>query len=467
MNDTKKTDIEQLADIYLACLEFGTVKIWEEKELLLLMDHFAAERQFDRSLDICEDGLLSYPYSLAFYLKKILYLLEMGRFREVPALLDHVQVLSPKNQTIVLLRARMLFKLNKNAEALALLEGMEGKFDPAGTSESLVLQASILEEEGKLELLFPLLSQAVWADSKNEEAMEFLWSCVESGKKYQESLPVFSRVLDMDPYNGLAWYYLGLSHSYLGFYEEALEALEFAFLSTPKLEIAYREYANLCFELRKFREARDVYEEMIALFVSDPEVLLACGLSWLELEDETKALSYFRKALRSDPMNDEVLYHIGEIHLRHAEWKKAGQYYRRAIAIEDQREEYHASLGIAYQRLGEETKAESCFQEALNLAPSESKYWLFYLSFLIQADRKQEAIDLARAGESETEGSVLVFAMVACLLAAGRRQEALLALGNALEEDYPTHTILFSLLPDTEVDPDISEMLAYYRPEAS
>jgi tetratricopeptide (TPR) repeat protein len=176
-------------------------------------------------------------------------------------------------------------------------------------------------------------------------------------------------------------------------------------------------------------------------------------------------LAYFRKALQSDPMNDEVLFHIGEVFLQHKEWKKAVLYYKRAINIEDQREEYFASMGIALQQLQDDDKAESCFQEAISLASCEPKYWLYYLSFLIQANRKQEAIELAKAGEMETEGATMIFAHVACLLAAGQRREALMMLGVALEEDYSTHTVLFTLLPDVEADPEVTEMLQYYRPE--
>jgi tetratricopeptide (TPR) repeat protein len=367
---------------------------------------------------------------------------------------------------VTLLHARLLFKTHNNEEALSLISSLEGKLDEIRTCEMLILKANILEEDGHVEGIFKILSQAVLLDASNEEAIEYFWAWIESYKKYEEGILVFSKILDSNSYNGFSWYYLGLSQAYLGNYDEALEALEFAYLSTPTLEIAYREYGNLCFELKKFQKALEAYEEMISLFVSDSEVLMMCGQCCLELNQAQKSLAYFRKALQSDPMNDEVLYHIGEVFLHHKDWKKAILYYKRAINIEDQREEYYSSMGIAYQQLGDEEKAEFCFQEAVNLAPCESKYWLYYLSFLIHADRKQEAIELAKAGELETEGSTMIFAHVACLLAAGQRKEALMMLGVALEEDYSTHTVLFTLLPDVEADPEVSEMLQYYRPES-
>jgi len=466
MNDKEKTNIEHLVEAFDAYIECGTTKMWEEKELFLLMDYFASERQYERSLEICEEGISNFPYSLSFYLKKVIYLLELNKVDKVATILEHVNALSPGNHIITLLHARLLFKLSNHKGALNLLSSIEGKMDDTSTSELLVLKANILEEEGHLDEIFPILSRAVLLDPKNEEAIEYLWSWVESYKKYEEGIALFSKLLDLDSYNGLSWYYLGLSYSYLGNYDEALEALEFAYLSTPGLEIAYREFGNLCFELKKYQKALEAYEEMMSLFVSDSEILMMCGQCYLELNQTQKSLAYFRKALQSDPMNDEVLWNIGEVFLQHKEWKKAILYYKRAINIEDQREEYYASMGIAYQQLEDVEKAEFCFQEAVNLAPCEPKYWLYYLSFLIHENRKQEAIELAKAGELETEGSTMIFAHVACLLAAGQRKEALMMLGVALEEDYSTHTVLFTLLPDVEADPEVTEMLQYYRPES-
>jgi tetratricopeptide (TPR) repeat protein len=466
MNDKEKMNIEHLVEAFDAYIECGTVKLWEEKELLLLMDYFAAERQYERSLEICEEGLNSFPYSISFYLKKIIYLLELNSVDQVARLLVHINALFPGNHTVTLLHARLLFKLNNNVEALRLLTTLEGKMDAIKSCEMLLLKANILEEDGQTDEIFPILARAVLLDPKNEEAIEYFWGWIESYKKYEEGIGIFSQLLDVDSYSGLSWYYLGLSHAYLGNYDDALDALEFAFLSTPGLEIAYREYGNLCFELKKFQKALEAYEEMMSLFVSDSEVLMLCGQCCLELNQSQKSLAYFRKALQSDPMNDEVLYNIGEVFLQHNDWKKAILYYKRAIQIEDQREEYYASMGIAYQQLNALDKAEYCFQEAVNLAPCESKYWLYYLSFLIHAARKQEAIELAKAGELETEGSTMIFAHIACLLADGQRKEALRMLGAALEEDYSTHTVLFTLLPDVESDPEVTEMLQYYRPES-
>lgn len=168
-------------------------------------------------------------------------------------MLEHVNALSPDNEMVTLLHARLLFKTHNNEEALNLISTLEGKLDEIRTCEMLLLKANILEEEGQVDGIFQILSQAVLLDPSNEEAIEYFWAWIESYKKYEEGILVFSKILDLNSYNGLSWYYLGLSQAYLGNYDEALEALEFAYLSTPTLEIAYREYGNLCFELKSFK----------------------------------------------------------------------------------------------------------------------------------------------------------------------------------------------------------------------
>ena len=133
MNDKEKISIEHLVQAYDAYVECGTSKMWEEKELFLLMDYFAVERQYERSLEICEEGVNHFPYSLTFYLKKVIYLLELNKVDEVNAILEHVNALSPGNHVVTLLHARLLFKTHNNAEALSLISGLEGKLDEIRT----------------------------------------------------------------------------------------------------------------------------------------------------------------------------------------------------------------------------------------------------------------------------------------------------------------------------------------------
>ena len=88
MNDKEKINIEHLVEAFDAYIECGTSKMWEEKELFLLMDYFATERQYERSLEICEEGINNFPYSLSFYLKKVSYLLELITVDEVSSILE-------------------------------------------------------------------------------------------------------------------------------------------------------------------------------------------------------------------------------------------------------------------------------------------------------------------------------------------------------------------------------------------
>ena len=56
-------------------------------------------------------------------------------------------------------------------------------------------------------------------------------NAVQHIRNYEECVTLHEQIIDENPYSCVAWYNLGLCHSYLGNYEDALEALEFSYLA--------------------------------------------------------------------------------------------------------------------------------------------------------------------------------------------------------------------------------------------
>lgn len=91
-----------------------------------------------------------------------------------------------------------------------------------------------------------LRSALEWRPGHPEALEERFGIAVEITRKYKESIVFHQALVDDHPYTALAWFNLGQALAYEAAYEDALEALEYAFLIDPAFEMAYREYIELC-----------------------------------------------------------------------------------------------------------------------------------------------------------------------------------------------------------------------------
>lgn len=306
------------------------------------------------------------------------------------------------------------------------------------------------------------LKSAVGYDSEMRHGLEKVMNAVQHLRNYEDCVSFHEQVIDENPYSCVAWYNLGLCHAHLSNYEEALEALEFAYLADERYEQAYRERADLAFELQRYELTYDICEEIEQNFGADADLLLRMGQCQLRIGNRQIAKKMLKKALNQDQHNDEIFYHLGEIALLEKQWELAVHYCKKAIELDDNREEYHASIATAYAQLDDLEQAETHYCTATDIAPEDAQYWLQYALFLMLTSQEEGALEILDLAEESTVGSELVYCRVACLFLLGERQEALLLLSEVLEEAYENHSLLFNMAPQLQRDVEVISLLRAY-----
>ncbi len=454
--------INNLVTEYESIVEKGSMKYYEESDFLQLVDYYEQETMRTRAIEVLDQAISCHPYSVSLFIKKAKLLMDEHQQINAIQILDQAALLSPDDINLDLLKVKAIALLGNTQEALSLVASLKEVGDSEILSNIYVVESIIYEQLEWHDEMFYALKNALELKADNEDALERIWLCVELSKKYKESIELHLRVVDNDPYSKMAWYNLGHAYAYLGQYAEAAEAYEYAYLIDDQFEFAYRDCAEVLFMLQYYDQALHCYEEILEQFEPDADLYMRIGQCYFHLNSIKKARHYLTHSILLDPLNDEVLYHIGISFSKEGEWRNAISFYEKAIEIEDRREEYWSALGEAHCQLKEWIVAEECFQEATEIAPEQSKYWFQYAQFLIQQGKENEAFLLLEEAQDYSVGAELIYCQAACSFATNQNTQGLNLLQIALEEEIEQYQIIFDLMPHLLQDEKVKALIAYY-----
>ncbi|WP_367392235.1 tetratricopeptide repeat protein [Lewinella sp. LCG006] len=430
-----------------------------------LIEYYQNEEQFEKALTVARQACSQYRFSTDFYAQQAQLLLYTNRHGQALEILELALTFAPGDFELNLLLAEAFIRTGKNQAGLARLAPYKLQASLEDLSEILLVESIAYERQGQYEHMFYALKAALEADWTNERALERVSLCTDFCRKHDEACTLYRKIIDEDPYNALAWYYLGQALVYLRKFEEALEAYEYAFLADPDLEEAYLEFAELSFEIHQPNIALETYKEMAERFGTDGDLLLRMGSCYHEMSQHETARAYLEQAARIEPHNDEVIFKIGECYAAQEKWVIARSFFEKAIRMNGEDENYYQALAEAAFATNDFSEAENAYDAALDLAPDNSQLWLDLAWFYLEMLRPQEALELLEEANEALYESEIEYSYIACLFSNGRRQEGLTKLAEILTENYPEHAYLFDWHPPLRNDAEVIALISLFKPE--
>ena len=434
-----------------------------EDRVLDLIYYYESERNLDKALEVVDLALRKYKYQVEFYLLKARLLLYTDRVNQAYAIIQKAEALAPFEIDIVLLKVSIYCEMDKHEQALSILENSKRSCDHDQLLKLHLSEAYIFEHMKDFEKLFYSLRETLTLDPNNLEALEKMWVSVELSKLYEESIHFHQSLIDQHPYSYMAWYNLGQAYSCVGEYDQAIQALEYAFLIKEDFEVAYRDCADLCIQVQDYKKALNIYHDIIVKFGIESEVLVNIGECHLRLNNFKKAKKILLKAVKLDPYNDEVFFYLGECFRKEKKWHYAINAYKRAIEIEDRREEYYKNLGNVYALVGNWNLAQENLSKATEVGPEQNECWLAYAEFLMSISRFDLALEVLKEAEECAVGSDLLYCKAVCLYCLDQLDETYDVLAEALKDDFQGHGYMLKLLPSIEYDRKVQSMLNYFK----
>jgi tetratricopeptide (TPR) repeat protein len=459
--DNSLAIIDLVADYELKEQENKSI-FFEEAAFLHLISYYDQERMVERAFEVAECAMLCHPFSTHLLLRKALLLIKTQQEAKALDVLTKAEMFSPNDLEIHLLRIEAIARLGNTNDAILALETLKVEVTQAELTRVYVTEAIVYECLEYYDQMFYALKAALEVDYANTYALERLWLCVELSKKFVESIELNQYVLDQNPYSYLAWYNLGHSYAFTGYYEKAIEAYEYAYLINEDFEFAYRDCAELCFELMQYEQALNCYFEVLEHFEPDADLYMRIGQCHFYLNHIKEARHHLSRAAIMDTMNDEVFYFMGMCYAKELNWNNAIRFFEKAIEIESRREEYFIQIAEAFVQLNNIEAAEEHYQEATEIAPEQVTCWYAYAKFLIGLKREEEAFEVLKEAKDYILSSEWICAKIACYMLMNHDQKALPKLVALLEEDPDAYHSLFLIEPSLKANKNVQSIISTF-----
>lgn len=189
---------------------------------------------------------------------------------------------------------------------------------------------------------------------------------------FEKALALFNHALELEPRAENCIFNKIITLNNLGKKEEALEN-SFRLLEMNEMEEGYLSFHGyLLFDLKRFSEAIEVFEKLVALFSGDNllnQTNYKIGLAncYTRMKDSQKAIEIYQGILIDDPKNITALNNLGFDRLTLGEYKKAIIDFDRCIVLQSDFSFAYNNRGFAFLKLGEMQKAIADINHSLKL----------------------------------------------------------------------------------------------------
>ncbi len=438
------------------------IAYFDDKELLQIIDFYEEEYEYAKALEVAQVGLAQYNYNSDFFISKARIMALMEEYDGVLETIEEGLVVNPNEIELKLLRIHAHIELGNLIKAKSEIKALLSITKGEERIDLLICKSLIHEKEKDFEAMFNALKKALIIDSNEMKALEKIWIAVELCKNYKESVLLHKYVLDRNPYNHQAWYNLGHAYACLGEYNESIMSLEYSFLIESKFEIGYKDCAEMCFQVGRFRQALGIYLDALKEFGADMELLVSIGRCYLELDAPLEAERYLVQATKIDPYDDEAHYYLGQSYFKTGLFVEAISCFAEAIKLEDRREEYYADIAKSYHLIGDYTLANYYFNKATETGPEEMKYWFDHIVFLLDIEAVDAADDVLQEADAHTYGPEMIYVKAAIAFYRNQRQDGVALLTEAIEEDSTCLSSFYALYPRFNEDDEIMSLIGYF-----
>src|SRR3989339_655222 len=276
---------------------------------------------------------------------------------------------SPNLRNAPLMIGTILYMKKQGKQALPYLQVAE-KADAKNNDVHRMLAGIYSENPATFNLAANQYETVLQSDRKDIESAKSLMALYEKQKRQKELVPVYERILELEPANKVAWLKLGTLAADLK--DDA--RTERAFLKVVELDLKnLQEHITL----GEFYEARKKSKEAIGHYLkvieqkpkNQIEFERRVGELYLAANDTANAETYFSKVIETDPYQHEVSFKLGVITQEKKNYTGAASYFELAAEAKPEIAKYNFRAGLCYFKQSDYPNAKRLLLVALKRDP--------------------------------------------------------------------------------------------------
>jgi tetratricopeptide (TPR) repeat protein len=156
-------------------------------------------------------------------------------------------------------------------------------------------------------------------------------------------------------------------------YEEACQVYEDLIAKNPDVYVLYKNVGNCRFELQQYDLAEAAYQKVLEKEPGNPDILLLIGNCYANRDEPDKAMEWYNKIDFEKITDPIVLYNIGTSFTKQSKFEDALKYYKRSVEVQKDYLDGLYQLGLTYLSLGRNPEAIGPFEDYLKNDPDSPR----------------------------------------------------------------------------------------------
>ncbi len=338
-------------------------------------------------------GLQQHPNAFKLLLLKADLLSFEDKTEQAFQLLDDLVLIEPYNEDLYVMMANLHSKQDEHEKAIECLHKI---IDLGGDSTLedvhylLGMEHLMLENYKKAKDHF---IKTLEIDGDDEISLQNIVFCYEFLGKINDAKSFLNTYLDKNPYSAIAWHQLGNIHQDQEQLEESLKCYDYAIIADDYFVGAIVEKAKVLEKLQHYKEAIECFQQ--ALTMEDPTsfVHYRIGNCYLKLNQRSKAISSFKKAVFEDPQLAAAWYALAKLYFI-SDTDKALRFLSKAKKIEPYNLTYTRKYAQLCMELNYLNEAQKAWKEVTEIKNTLTEEIISDADFLIAEGNLDTALNM-------------------------------------------------------------------------
>jgi|GEM_PF-5792135 len=259
------------------------------------------------------------------------------------------------------------FDGGKETEAQALVNEVLD-VDPKNI-DMLLAQGKILFKQKDYPKAYKTFDKVYLLDPENFDIQYYLGMTSRELGRLDDAFRFFKRALEIWPGSSKGHYQRGLTHLVNEDVRSASLDMDKALKNNPSWDKPNKAIARYYFDQGKYKQALEVYQEIVKRFPGDAQARLYLGKSYFSEQMPKQALKEFQKLVSDQPKNSQFHYELGVVHEDMGSFQKALGSLQRARNLNKSNADVVYHLGFVLKNLNRRKEAAKMFQTYLKMKP--------------------------------------------------------------------------------------------------